>query len=422
ERALEEEWRLEEDTALETVRAEAAEETRRQQERALEEEWRLEEDTALEKVRAEAAEETRRQQERALEEEWRLEAAEETRRLQERAQLEEEWRREEDTALEKVGAEGILNVQAITDLLGRLPGHLRQEARCDLRRRLEPELVAWQEHWDADDRALEPEDPPLPTLLQYKVVQERLHRLNSGKEAESTIGSPWTEVPEETEQLLQTLSERLDGAEQATSSPSWPEDQEDVFVSQRRCQHDLINGYLQLGRLFQCVWCCYSTPCYLSAETLAMHCEMEAGLPVLFAACDCTVTLLSVSNAVPDPRSKIAAEKFGGEQQPTFYKDIFHDAQAIWSAAKESLLKEWHGVTAVRQAANDGRLEEVPMCMTMPVHPCPELVDENLSLCPTITQLFRRVEAADGLLPHIGYALRALPPLQDRQENVWLDE
>jgi len=55
--------------------------------------------------------------------------------------------------------QGILNVQAITELLGRLPDHLQQEAKCDLRRRLEPEIVAWQEHWDTDDGALEPEEP-----------------------------------------------------------------------------------------------------------------------------------------------------------------------------------------------------------------------------------------------------------------------
>lgn len=39
-----------------------------------------------------------------------------------------------------------------------MPAHLQPEARDDLLKRLAPELQAWQEHWDTDDGALEPEE------------------------------------------------------------------------------------------------------------------------------------------------------------------------------------------------------------------------------------------------------------------------
>eukprot|EP00929_Paragymnodinium_shiwhaense_P038517 TRINITY_DN20339_c0_g1_i3.p1 TRINITY_DN20339_c0_g1~~TRINITY_DN20339_c0_g1_i3.p1 ORF type:complete len:174 (-),score=31.92 TRINITY_DN20339_c0_g1_i3:402-923(-) len=52
-----------------------------------------------------------------------------------------------------------LNLQGPKELFLKLPDHLKEQARQDLFRRLLPELVAWQEHWDNDDDALEPEEP-----------------------------------------------------------------------------------------------------------------------------------------------------------------------------------------------------------------------------------------------------------------------
>eukprot|EP00931_Biecheleriopsis_adriatica_P087832 TRINITY_DN62248_c0_g1_i1.p1 TRINITY_DN62248_c0_g1~~TRINITY_DN62248_c0_g1_i1.p1 ORF type:complete len:850 (-),score=148.94 TRINITY_DN62248_c0_g1_i1:56-2605(-) len=52
-----------------------------------------------------------------------------------------------------------LNLQGPTELFSRLQDHLKEQARQDLFRRLLPELQAWQEHWDNDDDALEPEEP-----------------------------------------------------------------------------------------------------------------------------------------------------------------------------------------------------------------------------------------------------------------------
>eukprot|EP00913_Durusdinium_trenchii_P002885 g2672.t1 len=49
------------------------------------------------------------------------------------------------------------SLEAAKQLLQKL-GHLQGPARQDLLRRLKPEFQAWQEQWDTDDGALEPEE------------------------------------------------------------------------------------------------------------------------------------------------------------------------------------------------------------------------------------------------------------------------